>query len=352
MDLLSPRDSRPFAGSRSPRPPLRSTRLLDQLRERIRYDHYSLKTEKSYVHWVRRFVHFHGLRHPRELGGPEVEAFLSHLASARQVSPSTHHQALCALLYLYRHVLGTELPWMQAIGRPRPRTRIPVVLSRDEVARLIAALPPNDALVPKLLYGAGLRIMEALRLRIKDVDFDRRVIVVRDAKGGKDRVVMLPAALHEPLRAQVAQSRELWAQDRAVGRPGVELPPALAVKFPRAASSWTWHWVFPALVLSTDPRSGVERRHHLFEQRVTRAIARAVALAGIAKKVTAHTLRHSFATHMLEAGVDIRRVQELLGHSDVSTTMIYTHVLASSAAGLASPIDSLRCEEPRPAYLH
>jgi integron integrase len=322
------------------------------LRERIRYDHYSLKTERSYVHWARRFVHFHGLRHPREMGGAEVEAFLAHLAHVRQVSASTHHQALCALLYLYRHVLGVELPWMQSIGRPRQRVRIPVVLSRAEVARLLAALPAEDALLPQLLYGAGLRIMEALRLRIKDVDFDRRVIVVRDGKGGKDRVVMLPASLHEALRAQVAHSRAVWAEDRAAGRAGVWLPPALAAKFPRAAASWAWHWVFPAPALSVDPVSGVARRHHLFEQRVARALARAVAQAGIAKKVTAHTLRHSFATHLLEAGVDIRRVQELLGHSDVSTTMIYTHVLASSAAGLASPLDALRCEEPRSVYLH
>ncbi len=329
-------------------PPLRSTRLLDQLRERIRYDHYSLKTEKSYVHWVRRFVHFHALRHPKEMGGPEVEAFLAHLATARQVSPSTHHQALCALLYLYRQVFGVELPWMQAIGRQR--VRVPVVLSRDEVTRLLAALPSDDPPVPQLLYGTGLRLMEGLRLRIKDLDFDRSVIVVREGKGGKDRVVMLPASLRGALRAQVARSRAVWAEDRAMGRAGVWLPQALEAKFPRAASSWAWHWVFPAPALAVDPRSGIERRHHLYEQRVSRTLAAAVAQAGIPKKVTAHTLRHSFATHLLEAGVDIRRVQELLGHSDVSTTMIYTHVLASSAAGLASPLDSLRCSEPPPCY--
>jgi integron integrase len=331
-------------------PPLRSTRLLDQLRERIRYDHYSLKTEQSYVQWVRRFVHFHGLRHPKDLGGPEVEAFLAHLANARQISPSTHHQALCALLYLYRAVFGVELPWMQSIGRPRQRVRVPVVLSRDEITRLLGALSPDDPPVPQLLYGAGLRLMEGLRLRIKDLDFDRRVIVVRDGKGGKDRVVMLPASLTDALRAQVAQSRAVWAEDRAAGRAGVWLPQALEAKFPRAASSWAWHWVFPAPALAVDPRSGLERRHHLYEQRVSRALSVAVLQAGIPKKVTAHTLRHSFATHMLEAGVDIRRVQELLGHSDVSTTMIYTHVLASSAAGLASPLDSLRCAEPPPCY--
>jgi integron integrase len=331
-------------------PPLRSARLLDRLRERIRYDHYSLKTEKSYVHWVRRFVHFHALRHPKEMGGPEVEAFLAHLANDRQVSPSTHHQALCALLYLYRQVIGVELPWMQAIGRPRQRTRVPVVLSRAEVARLFTAIAPEEPPLLQLLYGAGLRLMEGLRLRIKDLDFDRRVIVVRDGKGGKDRVVMLPASLHDGLRAQVTRARAVWAEDRAAGRAGVWLPQALEAKFPRAASSWAWHWVFPAPALAVDPRSGIERRHHLYEQRVSRALSSAVAQAGIPKKVTAHTLRHSFATHLLEAGVDIRRVQELLGHSDVSTTMIYTHVLASSAAGLASPLDSLRCAEPAPCY--
>lgn len=345
MPPYSPRHSPGHSPPGAPPPPLRSARLLDQVRERIRYDHYSLKTEKSYVHWVRRFVHFHGLRHPRDMGGAEVEAFLAHLANSRQVSSSTHHQALCALLYLYRRVLGTELPWMQSIGRPRRQARIPVVLSRDEVAGLFAALPPGEPPLLPLLYGAGLRIMEGLRLRIKDLDFDRRVIVVRDAKGGKDRVVMLPASLEGALRAQVAQARALWAEDRAAGCAGVWLPPALAVKFPRAAASWAWHWVFPAPALALDPVSGIERRHHLFEQRVARALARAVALAGIAKKVTAHTLRHSFATHLLEAGVDIRRVQELLGHSDVSTTMIYTHVLAS-------PLDSLRCGERPVAYLH
>lgn len=323
------------------RPPLRSHRLLDQVRERVRYLHYSLRTEETYVHWVRRFIRFHGLRHPRELGRAEIEKFLSDLATAKHVSPSTHRQALSALLFLYRQVLGIELPWMQEIGKPRAREHIPVVLSRQEVAHLLHALDEEDRLIAQVLYGMGLRLMECLRLRVKDVDFDRRIVVVREGKGAKDRVVMLPDALVEPLRRQLGASRALWAEDRAGNRPGVWLPDALARKYPRAPESWAWHWVFPAPRVSTDPRSGITRRHHRFEQTIGRAISRAVVHAKIDKKVTAHTLRHSFATHLLDAGVDIRRVQELLGHSDVSTTMIYTHVLSSSAAGTASPLDAL-----------
>jgi integron integrase len=325
----------------APRAPLRSTRLLDQLRERIRYCHYSLRTEQAYVYCVRGFVRHSGLRHPREMGAAEVEAFLSHLANDRHVSPSTHRQALSAILFLYKEVLDTELPWMQQIGRPQAGQRVPVVLSREEVARLLPHVAGVYGLVARLLYGAGLRLMEGLRLRVKDLDFDRKVIVVREGKGGKDRVVMLPSALEAALRAQFAASRVLWAEDRAASRPGVSLPDALSAKYPRAGESWAWHWVFPSPVLAVDPRSGVRRRHHLYEQTVGRALAQAVARAGLARKVSAHTLRHSFATHLLESGVDIRRVQELLGHSDVSTTMIYTHVLKSSAAGLPSPLDAL-----------
>jgi integron integrase len=257
------------------------------------------------------------------------------------VSASTHKQALCAVLFLYKQVLGVDRPWMREIGHPPVRVHIPVVLSRDEVARLLAALDGPYALVARLLYGSGLRLLECLRLRVKDLDFDRSVLVVREGKGGKDRAVMQPQSLRADLLAQLAESRRLWLEDRSHRVAGVWLPDALARKFPRAAESWAWHWVWPAPALAVDPRSGIRRRHHLFEQTVGRALARAVARAGIAKKATAHTLRHSFATHLLESGVDIRRVQELLGHSDVSTTMIYTHVLASSAAGLPSPLDRL-----------
>lgn len=331
------------------RPLLRSPRLLDQLRERIRYCHYSLRTEQSYVHWVRYFIRFSGMRHPREMGAPEVEAFLRHLAAQRQVSASTHKQALCALLFLYRQVLDLDLPWMENLERPKARVRVPVVLSREEVARLLAHVDRRHDLIARLLYGAGLRLLECLSLRIKDIDFDRAVIVVRSGKGNKDRVVMLPAALRDALRAQIAHARSVWAADRAAGRPGVAMPDALQAKFPRAGQTWAWFWLWPAREESVDPRTGVRRRHHQHEDRVGRAIARAAAAAGLAKRVTAHTLRHSFATHLLEGGVDIRRVQELLGHSDVSTTMIYTHVLRSAACGLPSPLDALPLDLPVPA---
>jgi integron integrase len=326
------------------RQPLRSTRLLDQLRERIRYAHYSLRPERTYVYWARYFIRFHGVRHPQDLGAPEIEAFLSHLANQRGVSPSTHRQALSALLYLYKQVLDIDLPWMAEIGRPKARLHLPVVLSKEEVSLLLAAIDEEHRLICQLLYGSGLRLMECLRLRTKDLDFDRKMIVVREGKGAKDRVVMLPAPLRTSLVGQLALSKEIWMRDRANGVSGVYLPDALARKYPRAPESWAWHWVFPSPLLATDPRTGVVRRHHLFEQRIGRALSRAVAQADIQKKVTAHTLRHSFATHLLESGVDIRRVQELLGHSDVSTTMIYTHVLRSSAAGIPSPLEMLTPE--------
>lgn len=315
--------------------------LLARLRERIRYLHYSLRTEQAYVYWARALIRYHGMRHPRDLGQGDVERFLAHLANERHVSVSTHKQALCALLFLYREVLGQELPWMQHLGRPKSRVRVPTVLSREEVARLLAAIDGAHGVIARTLYGTGMRLLECLRLRTKDVDFDRSVIVVREGKGGKDRVVMLPEALRAPLKLQLADARRLWERDRVAGVPGVELPDALAIKYPRAPESWNWFWVWPAAALSTDPRSRIRRRHHLYPETIGRAIARAAGAANIGKRVTAHTLRHSFATHLLESGVDIRRVQELLGHSDVSTTMIYTHVLKSGAAGTPSPLDGL-----------
>ena len=323
------------------RPPLKSVRLLDQVRERIRYKHYSIRTEEAYVYWVRSFIRFHQLKHPRKMGSAEVTAFLSWLAAERGVAPSTRKQALSALLFLYRDVLEIDLPWMNDILRPKDRVRVPTVLSVGEVARLFAALEGPMALLARLLYGTGLRLMEALRLRVKDVDFDRREIVVRDGKGGKDRRVMLPDSLAAPLKDQLAHARLIWTQDCESGLPGVFMPDALDRKYPNGGKQWTWFWVWPAPELSIDPRSGIRRRHHLYEQRLQRAIKQAVSLAGVSKQVSVHTLRHSFATHLLESGYDIRTVQELLGHSDVSTTMIYTHVLNRSGRGVMSPVDRM-----------
>lgn len=322
-------------------PPMASTRLLDQLRERIRYRHYSIRTEQSYVYWVRAFVRFHGMRHPRDMGGREVSAFLSWLAAERGVAVSTHKQALSALLFLYREILEIDLPWMTDIVRPKQPARVPAVLSQAEVARLLAALEGDEAVLARLLYGTGMRLSEGLRLRIKDVDFDRREIAVRQGKGDKDRRVMLPDSLVVPLRDQIARARIVWERDRADALPGVELPHALARKYPRADVAWPWFWVWPSPNLAVDPRSRIRRRHHLFEQRLQRAMQAAWKLARLTKPVTVHTLRHSFATHLLEGGYDIRTVQELLGHSDVSTTMIYTHVLNRGGRGVLSPLDAM-----------
>jgi integron integrase len=323
-------------------PALRATRLLDQVRERVRYLHYSLRTEQAYVYWVRAFVRFHACaRHPREMGALEVEAFLTWLSSERNVSVSTHRQALSALLFLYQKVFGQNLPWMQAIGRPKRQARLPVVLSVDEVARVLTLMVGEHKLLAQLLYGTGMRISESLQLRVKDVDFERRTIIVRHGKGGKDRALMLPQAIATPLREQIARARLLWAADGEAGRSGVHLPDALERKYPRAGVSWTWFWVFPQSKHSTDPRSGVVRRHHLFDETFQRAFKLAVQRAGIVQPATPHTLRHCFATHLLQGGYDIRTVQELLRHADVSTTMIYTHVLKVGGGGVRSPLDAL-----------
>src|SRR6202167_3863781 len=268
-------------------PTLHSRRLLDQLRERIRYCHYSLKTEKAYVFWAKRYIRFHGLRHPRDMGKAEVESFLTDLATSRKCAPSTHKQALAALLFLYREVLGVDLPWMTELGRPRGSVRIPVVLSRIEMAELLSCTDSAHLVVVSLLYGAGLRLMECLGLRIKDVDFDRKVIVVRGAKNRKDRVVMLPKPAIAGLKRQLAYAYSLWSADRANGVPDVYLPDGAAIKFPRAGASWPWVWVFPSPGLSMDPRARILRRYHQYEQTVGRAIARAVAKAHIPKKVSA-----------------------------------------------------------------
>ena len=281
------------------------------------------------------------MRHPRDMGMADVEAFLSMMANERKVSASTHNQALSALLFLYREVLNIDLPWLNNIGRPQQAKRIPSVLTKDEVAGLLAQMDGITALLARLLYGTGMRLMEGMRLRVKDVEFDRHVVIVREAKGGKDRVVMLPRSLAPALRLQMLAARALWEADRQAQRGGVEVPHALDVKYPKVGYTWGWFWLFPSPTFSIDPRSGVERRHHLFEERLQRALKVAVPKAGIHKPVSVHTLRHSFATHLLQGGTDIRTVQELLGHSDVSTTMIYTHVLKVAAGGTASPLDAL-----------
>jgi integron integrase len=323
-------------------PALRAERLLDQVRERARYLHYSLRTEQAYVHWVRAYVRFHGCeRHPREMGAAEVEAFLTWLASARRVAVATHQQALSALLFLYVKVLAMDVPWLQHIGRPQRKRRLPEVLSPDQVARVLGLMAGEHALLARLLYGTGLRITEALQLRVKDVDFAHRTLIVRAGKGGKDRALMLPASLLQPLHEQLVRARLLWSLDREAGVAGVQMPDALARKYPRAAQAWTWFWVFPQAKASHDPRSGLHRRHHLHAESFQRAFARAAAQAGIAARATPHTLRHCFATHLLQSGYDIRTVQDLLGHADVSTTMIYTHVLKVGGGAVRSPLDVL-----------
>lgn len=326
--------------STAPLPPLRSVKVLDQLRERVRYLHYSIRTEQAYVHWVRAYIRFHGRRHPAGLGGAEVEAFLSWLANERGLAAATHRQALAALLFFYGKVLGVELPWMDEIGRPRPTRRLPVVLAPDEVAHVLGFLDGEHRLFAQLLYGTGMRISEGLQLRVKDLDFAHQAIIVREGKGSKDRALMLPQCLVSGLREQLARARQWWLTDQVAGRSGVAMPDALDRKYPRAGHSWAWFWVFPQATHSVDPRSGVVRRHHMFDQTFQRAFKRAVTSAGIVKPATPHTLRHSFATALLRSGYDIRTVQELLGHSDVATTMTYTHVLKVGGAGVRSPMDA------------
>jgi integron integrase len=314
-------------------------RLLDAVRERIRVKHYSRRTEAAYVGWIRRFILFHDKRHPREMGGPEVEAFLTHLAVAADVAAGTQNQALSALLFLYREVLGIELPWLESVTRAKRPQRVPTVLTEAEVHRVLARLQGRDWLMASLLYGTGMRLMECARLRVKDIDFARNEITVRDGKGGKDRRTVLPARLVEPLTEQVARVREVLRGDLCSDWAGVHLPHALARKYPHAARELAWQYVFPSVQRSLDPLSGLVRRHHIDEKGLQRAMTRAVRGAGIAKPASCHTLRHSFATHLLEAGYDIRTVQELLGHKDVSTTQIYTHVLDRGGHGVRSPLD-------------
>lgn len=324
---------------RQPAPPV--PRLLDRARHALRARHLSRRTETAYVRWIRGFVLFHQKRHPAQMGAAEVTAFLTHLAVERRVSASTQNQALAALLFLYREVLEAPLPLLEGVVRAKRPQRLPTVLSRDEVRAVLGRLTGRPRVMAGLLYGSGLRLMECMRLRIKDVDFDRSEITVREGKGQKDRVTMLPAFLRGDLARIVREGRIVHEQALARGGGWVELPGALAVKYPTAGREWGWQWVFPAARHYRHRETGQMRRHHLHETVLQREVKRAVQAAGIAKPATCHTFRHSFATHLLEDGYDIRTVQELLGHSDVSTTMIYTHVLNRGYGGVRSPGDKL-----------
>jgi integron integrase len=314
-------------------------RLLDVARERLRTKHYSGRTENAYVQWIRRFVWFHQGKHPRLLVAADLEAFLTWLAVARKVSAATQNQALAALLFLYRDVLDMNVPWLGGITRARASEHVPVVLSRDEVARVLGFLTGTEWLVCSLLYGSGMRLSECLQLRVKDVDFNYRQLVVRDGKGHKDRVTVLPDKLIPPLEVQLERIRVLHASDRTAAHSGVSIPPGLRRKYPGAATSWAWQYVFPARGLSEERETGLWVRHYAHPRVFQRAMQEAVRKSGVAKPATCHTLRHCFATHLLEAGQDIRTVQELLGHNDVKTTMIYTHVLQRGGRGVLSPLD-------------
>jgi integron integrase len=323
-------------------------RLIERLRDEIRTRHYSRRTGEAYWYWIRWFIRFHGRRHPLELGEVEVTAFLSMLATERNVAAATQNQALSALLFLYKHVLGRELPWLSALVRAQRPVRLPTVLTEAEVRRLLANVEGVGALMVGLLYGAGLRQIECLQLRVKDIEFAYRQVLVRDGKGAKDRVTMLPESVVQPLQAHLGKVRLLHRRDLDDGYGEVQLPYALARKYPRAGYQWAWQFVFPSGNRSADPESGVMRRHHVHPDTLGRVVKRAAERAGIVKPVSCHTLRHSFATHLLERGHDIRTVQELLGHADVSTTMIYTHVMNRGARGVKSPLD--RLEEPQAVY--
>lgn len=318
---------------------MQQPRLLDQVRDRIQRKHYSLRTEEAYVHWIKRFIFFHGKRHPREMGAPEVERFLTHLAVAGRVSASTQNQAKSALLFLYKEVLGQTLPWLDNIESAQRPKRLPVVLTTEEVEALLQRVHGTVGLMLRLIYGTGMRIMECVRLRVKDVDFARGEIIIREGKGFKDRVTMLPASLMASLKEHMARVKALHETDLKAGFGDVYLPYALARKYPNAGREWGWQYVFPSSKLSLDPRASIKRRWHAHESSIQRAMRQALRDADIHKPASPHTLRHSFATHLLQSGYDIRTVQELLGHKDVSTTMIYTHVLNRGGRAVLSPLD-------------
>jgi len=317
----------------------REKKLLDRVRDAIRTKHYSIRTEEAYVNWIKRFILFHDKRHPQEMEATEIEEFLTHLAVDKKVAASTQNQALSAILFFYQEVLHKDLERpLEAVRAKQPK-RLPTVLTKEEVQRVLAAMSGNYQLIARLLYGSGLRLVECLRLRVKDVDFGQHQIIVRDGKVGKDRVTVLPDSLIEPLQKHLRRVEMLHQNDLDDGYGAVYLPDALEQKYPNANCEWIWQYVFPSKSPSKDPRSGVTRRHHLHESAVQRAVRKAAKLAGINKPVSPHTFRHSFATHLLENGYDIRTVQELLGHKDVKTTMVYTHVLNRGGLAVRSPLD-------------
>lgn len=327
--------SKPLTRGRLPH----KSALLEAVRGRCRVKHYSLRTEDAYLGWIKRFIFFHNKKNPVEMGGAEVEQFLTHLAVRGHVSPSTQNQALSAMLFLYRDVLHLQMPWMENVVRAKRPSRLPVVLSVDEVSRVLARLDGREWLMASLLYGTGMRLMECVRLRVKDVDFERNEITVRDGKGGKDRRTVLPAKLCDPLLTQLEKVKELHREDSGEDWQGVYLPDALARKYPNASKMLGWQYFFPATRRARDPRDSQIRRHHIDEKVLQRAVSKAAQGAGIDKPVGCHTLRHCFATHLIEVGYDIRTVQELLGHKDVTTTQIYTHVLNKGGRGVRSPLD-------------
>lgn len=319
------------------------SKFLDEMRDKIRVKQYAYKTEKTYLDWAERFIRWHGIRHPKEMGQPEIEAFLTHLAKSG-VSASTQNQALAALLFMYREMLGREFEGIQSV-RAKKSVHVPTVLTVDEMKRILCRLHGVYHMIGYLLYGSGMRLMECMRLRVKDVDFELRTITLRDTKSNRDRVTVLPESLVEPLRLHLAKIKAQHDEDLSKGFGSVEMPGALARKYPSAEYEWAWQYIFPASQFSRDPRSGVVRRHHLYETSVQKAVRKAAKEAGIAKPVGPHTFRHSFATHLLQGGTDIRKIQELLGHQDLKTTMVYTHV-AGIGAGVKSPLDSMVISDP------
>lgn len=314
-------------------------RLLEQVRDVLRYRHYSYRTEQSYIHWIKRYIYFHNKKHPRDMGADEIVEYLTHLAVKRKVSPSTQNQALSALLFLYKQVLKVDLPWLDNIKRAKRKKYIPVVFTRNEVKQLLAQFEGTHWLIFSLMYGAGLRLSECIQLRVKDVDFHYRQLIIRDSKGYQDRVTVLPAPLIDPLRNHMARVKERHELDLKQGYGDVYMPFALNKKYPNADREWHWQFIFPSANISTDPVSGRQRRHHVYDRSLQRAMKRALVKAQIHKPAGTHTLRHSFATHLLEDGYDIRTVQELLGHKDVKTTQIYTHVLQKGGAAVRSPLE-------------